>query len=317
GSIREEFSEEKAFSPSSLERYANCPFEFLLRYVLYLDTRDEVDETLTPLEKGNLIHHILFRFYRERKEKKINERNSDEALSRIIEIAEEEIERFHFEGPAWDSFREMMFRKGDDPGFLQKFIESEEGFDLMGLEPRFFELSMGTRIDPANRDPASVDLPVEIDLGDGILKIKGKIDRVDVNDKGQFVVVDYKTGKLPTKKMLEEGRSLQLPLYLKALGSLDGDLAGVGGAYYQVKDTNNISMKYMLGRKNIKECGNDPGFQYEIESSMDHVKEYLKGIRNGRFHTTNEIRKECPSHCAGKDICRYVRTRPLEIRGDE
>ncbi|MEA3558869.1 MAG: PD-(D/E)XK nuclease family protein, partial [Candidatus Thermoplasmatota archaeon] len=84
GSIREEFSEEKAFSPSSLERYANCPFEFLLRYVLYLDKRDEVDETLTPLEKGNLIHHILFRFYRERKEKKINERNSDEALSRII-----------------------------------------------------------------------------------------------------------------------------------------------------------------------------------------------------------------------------------------
>ena len=117
--------------------------------------------------------------------------------------------------------------------------------------------------------------------------------------------------------MFKEGRSLQLPLYLKALESLRDDLTGVGGAYYQVKDTGNLSMNYLLGARNIKENGTDPDFGNEIESLLDHVKRYLEGIREGRFHTTNEIRKDCPKYCVGKKICRYVKTRPLEIRGGD
>src|SRR5262249_35993201 len=48
------------FSPSQLESYLFCPFQFFLRYMLKIepvDERDELDEDYT--ERGSRIHRIL------------------------------------------------------------------------------------------------------------------------------------------------------------------------------------------------------------------------------------------------------------------
>ena len=54
------------------------------------------------------------------------------------------------------------------------------------------------------------------------MKIRGKIDRIDIDEKEKtFEVVDYKlSGKKPKRDELDEGLSLQLPLYMYAAKEL-------------------------------------------------------------------------------------------------
>ncbi|HEU0022890.1 MAG TPA: PD-(D/E)XK nuclease family protein, partial [Dehalococcoidia bacterium] len=54
------------FSPTRLERWANCPFSYFLGNVLGIGSLDRPEEiySITALEKGTLVHQILERFLR-------------------------------------------------------------------------------------------------------------------------------------------------------------------------------------------------------------------------------------------------------------
>ena len=73
--------------------------------------------------------------------------------------------------------------------------------------------------------------PLLLKADDGrIVKLYGRIDRVDRSKDGFYRVIDYKMGNRkfdPAK--IEAGLSLQLPLYLAAVEGLDGQM---GGMYY-------------------------------------------------------------------------------------
>ena len=62
----------------------------------------------------------------------------------------------------------------------------------------------------------------------GKVKLRGKIDRIDLDEKNmKYSVIDYKTGsKAPLVKELREGFSLQLPVYLAAAGEMLKDKYG-------------------------------------------------------------------------------------------
>ncbi|MCX7931587.1 MAG: double-strand break repair protein AddB [Rhodovarius sp.] len=70
-----------------------------------------------------------------------------------------------------------------------------------------------------------VELRGEAAFGDVILH--GRADRVDLLARGGLLILDYKTGSLPTAKRVREGRVLQLPL--EALLARRGGFPGLGG----------------------------------------------------------------------------------------
>ena len=86
----------------------------------------------------------------------------------------------------------------------------EERNNTDGFKPEYFEMSFGQF---KNQKDDEVN---EMLIGE--VKVRGKIDRVDVkSDENTNKVIDYKlSGKRPAKKDLENGLSLQLPLYLYA-----------------------------------------------------------------------------------------------------
>ena len=61
----------------------------------------------------------------------------------------------------------------------------------MSLVQRYFELE-----DPRTVRPIGLELKLEADLGRA--RLRGVIDRLELDENGELVVTDYKTGSVPS-----------------------------------------------------------------------------------------------------------------------
>ncbi len=46
-------------SPTAFELYLRCPFKYYSRYLLGVEEEEEVEEQLSPLERGRILHEVL------------------------------------------------------------------------------------------------------------------------------------------------------------------------------------------------------------------------------------------------------------------
>src|SRR5262249_46653920 len=55
-------------SPTAMQQWATCPFKYFLRHALGLSERDEPAdvETITPIDRGNLVHAVLEQYVQSR-----------------------------------------------------------------------------------------------------------------------------------------------------------------------------------------------------------------------------------------------------------
>ena len=90
-----EYGPDYCYSPSQLETYIACPFQFFSKYVLDLkpvDEKDELDEDLT--ERGSRLHDILENF-----ETLLKQQEGDPDLEQIAAVLVEQV-RGQQTGPA-------------------------------------------------------------------------------------------------------------------------------------------------------------------------------------------------------------------------
>ena len=155
----------RPFSLTALQRYASCPYQFLLSAIYRLQPFEEPTplQRLDPLTKGALFHAIQTAFYRERQAAgalpltRENLADSlaalDRAVSRVSEAEKDLL------APAVD----RVWR--DEIGALRKdlrrwvVLQAESGD---GWRPERFELSFGLPLD-ADHDPQSVADSVVVD----------------------------------------------------------------------------------------------------------------------------------------------------------
>ena len=234
----------RPYSVTELETYAKCPFQYFVNNVLrFRVEEDETEDELSSLEKGSLLHKVLFTFYsnrRDRKDPPIGQCNDTDfkkaiqQLDKILENASEERRGERNEPPigANNLFWETDIAKLRVA--LHKWLEAERTCDV-SVTPSYFEVSFGQTREP--RDPKlSCTTPIRI----GNVDITGKIDRIDIGNSA-FNVIDYKTGS-STVRMPEilSGRSLQLPIYLQIAKKLldNNGIAGLesaSGLYHKIR----------------------------------------------------------------------------------
>ncbi|HWX51706.1 MAG TPA: PD-(D/E)XK nuclease family protein, partial [Solirubrobacteraceae bacterium] len=94
------------------------------------------------------------------------------------------------------------------------------------LEPRELELGFGFEEGDERGEPST--LPA-FDLAAGV-RLRGRIDRVDVSERGDAVVYDYKSSRAPAAARWIRDGDLQVALYMRAVEGLLG-LRVVGGFY--------------------------------------------------------------------------------------
>jgi ATP-dependent helicase/DNAse subunit B len=208
-------------SSSRLELLGKCPYAYFLKYVLKIETPEEIEYTpgkwLNPAQRGTLLHSVFERFYRELKNRaeKPQQAIHEELL---YQIAEECIKEHKEETPPPS---ELVFESERDEilASCKVFLLTEEEKGVHST-PSFFELSFG------RKGEMTIDLnqeveEVEINLPSGDkFYLRGIIDRVDQVQDGTYQIIDYKTGSTynyEEREYIKGGRQLQHTLYAIAL----------------------------------------------------------------------------------------------------
>ncbi len=309
------------FSASALETYARCPQLFFLQRLLAIKPPEEWSGFITPIEKGNLVHQTLFRFYSEVPP----EQRNGQVLQ---QIAEEEFQKLPLPSGLFRDLQKAVFL-GDTyrKGLFQAFYEKESArLEALKATPTHLELPFGHPAESSDALPAFT-----LEREGCRIAFRGVIDRIDILDNKAVLIIDYKTGSIPTPDDVVNGLSLQLPVYLLAVQRLMPPPSGhppfLGAAYYQISRENEIRfVPFLMDSAVIRDLvpgikpkafysadGRQLDFSQVLEITQQWIVRYSQELGLGRFpHTTNL------SHCqTGKRRCPYeaiCRINPHKMR---
>ena len=180
----------KNLSPSRASQFKTCPKQF--KYA-------NVDKILEPTNevqaKGTTVH---------------------QALEDLFDLPSEErtTEKLH------NLFREAWtkVRGNDEHHNLFSSIEEERDWGLEGLK---LLNNYMTLEDPRSFEPIERERWVRGTIED--LNLRGILDRMDRNDNGELIIVDYKSGKAPLAKY-KEPRFFALKLYALLIKEETGEM---------------------------------------------------------------------------------------------
>jgi ATP-dependent helicase/DNAse subunit B len=308
------------FSITALELYAFCPMKYFLQRLLHLpDDEEEDEEIFNAMERGSLLHKILFEFYSQLKAR--NQHNQPWMHDQLLQdIAHRYLDQLPYEGVIWLLEKEKILGNNDQKGLLRRFLEIEQEAIVSGTyRPEFFEFGFGLSRDRDESDDRSVSSPLQLKQGDKKIRVSGKIDRIDIDAAGNALVIDYKSGKGKNAaiKDMYAGTSLQLPVYMAAVEKLLKTYTPAGGLYYQVHDA--LHCQRLPAVSDLEKApelirrghGKLPNKNYSItlkeliDISIQHMFKHLENMSRGNFNHTSEPEDEgCQTYCTFRRICR-------------
>lgn len=226
------FGKNLYLSPSRIEDYFKCPFEYFCKHGIKALPRRKA--TLDPMQSGTLIHFLLEKLLRKYSKEELCNLTQSERHTEVMNLLREYVnDNMGGLDDKSKRFEYLYFRlcKVVDDVLNRICAEFENSY----FEPVDFELSIDNDGDLK---------PYEIELDDGgTLKVRGKIDRVDqfVNDDKSYIrIVDYKSGeKVFELSDVLQGLNLQMLIYLFTIWKNGteryGDVVPCGIIYYPAK----------------------------------------------------------------------------------
>jgi ATP-dependent helicase/DNAse subunit B len=180
-------------SPSGLEIFLQCPFQYFTQRLMRLKTAPpRPEERLSFLEQGNIVHEVLAAWWHE----------PQDVAPLFERVFGRRLEEAHIPyGYHTERLRNAML---DD---LKRFT-SQDVWPRAGFQ-------------------SQTEIPFAFPLAEG-LEISGRIDRLDVAPDGRAFVLDYKySAAQRVKDKLKNENLMQAPLYLMAAEHLNFRPAGM------------------------------------------------------------------------------------------
>ncbi|HET7618806.1 MAG TPA: PD-(D/E)XK nuclease family protein [Vicinamibacterales bacterium] len=203
----------RPYSLSALQKFASCPYQFLLSAIYRLEPAEEPAplQKLDPLTRGALFHEVQAGFFRELDAAgalPITDANVPHALATLDAVVAATAAKYKEQlAPAidrvWDD--EIADIAKDLRVWVRRLTAVRDWI------PAYFEYSFG--LSDEGRDPRSVPDPILID--DRYL-LRGSVDVVERRNGGEELrITDHKTGKNRTtwKTVIGGGSILQPVLY--------------------------------------------------------------------------------------------------------
>ncbi len=289
----------REFSVTELDDYINCPYDYYIKHVLRIEPLEEVTEDISPLDRGSKVHGILKKFYDEAFGKRpITRENRDEARVILKKLADASFDR------EADTFRNRREKERFVNVMAERFLDAEEEFWKQGMRPEYLEQKI-------ERYRLVLSSGEEVD-------VSAKIDRIDVDESGNFIIVDYKTGDYPESKKGVEQKIFQLPVYaVMARQALSGKEPAlnkpIGLAYYDLKGKNKGSARDVV-LYNTEARDDHPvskpqtspksaeDFETILKQSMDKARKTVEGILAGNFSAAPQDENKC-RYCPNEIMC--------------
>ena len=205
----------RPYSLSALQKYASCPYQFLLSAIYRLEPPPDIEplQKLDPLTRGSIFHEAQARFFRALKDAgrlPVTQPGMTDAIDTLDRVIVEVAAKFEEDlAPAIDRvWRDEIADIARDLHVWARRLPQSDGW-----EPAYFEFAFGLKDD--GRDPASVPDPI---LVDGRFKLRGSVDLIE-KKRGALRVTDHKTGRNRTtwKTVIGGGAILQPVLYSLAI----------------------------------------------------------------------------------------------------
>jgi RecB family exonuclease len=269
-------------SPTDLDRFASCPFGFLLQKAGGLTEEENVFAQEKNLWRGNFIHAVFERFFTELKTGRGRfERAAATRLeTEILAAADEEAARWERSRalplpPLWHTLYDGM-RRGF-AAFIAPTVEAFDDFEITAVEEFY-----------------------SVRWEDEKIALSGKIDLVGRSEEG-LIVIDYKANKVPTKSEVApaegEPASLQIPCYIILAGGSGPPVAAA--SYYSFKNEQyshvlHPKAKAYLAAETIAQA---------VERTRQRILAVAGMIRAGDF-TIGERGPAACDGCSLRPVCR-------------
>jgi ATP-dependent helicase/nuclease subunit B len=207
----------RPYSLSALQKFAACPYQFLLSAIHRLEPTEEPEplQKLDPLTRGSIFHEVqatFFRALRDQNRLPVTEQDVPHALATLDSVIATVAGKYHEDlAPAIE--RVWQDEIGDIARDLRVWARRLPQF--AGWDPVHFEFAFG--LSDEGRDPASLPQPVVVD---GRFTLRGSIDLIErKHGTATLRVTDHKTGKNRTtwKTVVGGGAILQPVLYSLAI----------------------------------------------------------------------------------------------------
>jgi ATP-dependent helicase/DNAse subunit B len=257
-------------SPTALEKYLQCPFQFFSNQVLRLKTAPLMpEERLDYSTRGSVVHEVLAEWVRR---------------PQPIEALFERV------------FEEHCKKKEIRASYLTERLRQAMLEDLLA----FAADSQWPAASFESRTEATFAFPVSDSL-----QITGKIDRLDAAPDGRAYVIDYKySAAKNVADKLEDSNLLQAPLYLLAAERQFGARAA-GMFFVGIKG----DIKYAGWSDGSAPIKARPFPENWLAQTEGRVLEALAEIRAGRVEPYPSDTAKC-RFCDYGDVCRVAATRP-------
>lgn len=272
-------------SATALEAWVCCPYGYFVRHLLKVAPVEQPEEVvrISALERGNVVHEIL---------------------ERLVQSA---VEQGWAPGPGerWPPRAVEVLRAAADERLARAEAEGVTGFALLWAADR---AAIRTDLEAwlAQDDRRRAELGVvpaaaewgfdnaEVPLGDGrMVRLRGKIDRIDTGPAGGLVVTDYKTGKADKYRALgtdpiDRGQRLQLPLYGQIAGAAFGASRVRSEYWFTSRRARFERIGYVLD-------------DAVLERTRDALRTVVDGIRGGVFPARPKGKDNVLWQCGGCD----------------
>ena len=264
-----------AYSPTDLQKYAQCPYRFYLRVILKLKPYEmpEAPQRMEASVRGMIFHTVTERVL------KSDQLVSFDELDTILQAVADEQEKRTAIEEVWR--QELSRLRADLRGWLAEHHVSSQDWK-----------------------PVKVEEDFETVLFDRF-KLKGRIDLVEEHTSGLLRVIDHKTGT-PKEKIatIGKGEVLQPVLYALAAGVPKGQLyySTLRGNYQRVEIqvTDVASRHAEIVLTNIDEAIDAGEFQAYPRIDACEFCEYTpvcgpyeeeRAARKPKLHRIEEIRR--------------------------
>lgn len=289
------------WSATRLEMWATCPYRYFLSYHLGIAAPEQPEEvpSITPFDRGTLIHAILERFISEVLAGGTTPEPGEpwdgghrRQLDAVADREFRDAERRGVTGKAllWEIARAGIRRD------LHTFVDADSAIRKKhGVSPHSVEIPFGM--------PDSELPPLEWNG----LHYRGVIDRLDVSPDGKTaLVLDYKTGGTGgyanmSNDPVRRGTRMQLPVYALAAQEIAERLGipvdDVEAAYWFVSSRGGF----------VTRPSEPAGLDEMLEPFDEVVKTFKAGHRDGLFPANPGMSRSSPTencaHCDFDKIC--------------